>query len=114
MYYSSQIKLKRDEFPSTNIKQFPIDIPGSKGDDIIGIKVYEVGELSNQYSLGLAAKGKEIQELTYKEDWLRLTEQTRTKDITIENISNNKVYLDVKSEQAFTGDTTLHIVFVMM
>ena len=113
-YFSSKIELPRTSFSTADqIVRFPIEIPQNRGSHIVGVKIYEVGHKTNEFSIGLQSHKEEIQELTYKEDWTRLTEQTRTKDIEIEDAAGRKVFFDIQCEEPFSGNTALHVVFIL-
>lgn len=113
-YFTEKVSLSRDFFNEKDKpSRFSIEIPQSRGAHITGIKMYEVGEKNNEFSIGLTAHDKEVQASTYKEDWTRTTEQTKLKEIIIENMAGRRVYFDIKSEEIFTGDTTLHIVIIL-
>ena len=113
-YHSIQIPLSRDDFSSAgNTERFTFDLPSSRGDTITGIKVYETKEKNNEFSMSFESETGKIQYLTYKEDWTRPTEQTKMKEVFVPDVEGRKVYFDIQSIEAFTGDTTLHVVLTL-
>lgn len=112
--FSNQLELSRDDFQGVgSVKRYTITLPSDKGDSITGIKVYESKEKTNEFSLGLSSYKEEVQALTYKEDWTKTTEYTKLKEIIVPEIAGRKMYIDVKAEELFVGNTTLHVVFII-
>lgn len=94
--------------------RYKLEFPSNYGQDIVGLKVFELGSKNQEYSIGLKNDNGIIQEPTYKEDWLRTTEYTREKPIEITNMAGRNLDIDIISVEPFTANFTLHFVFTVV